>query len=137
MCIPGYGEAGCATQCGGVGVNGTYGQGLRALNTSCAACSGTNLTVVTAGLTQTILAAPTSRIGADNSSDCLSLWVTYGDSWSLPEGTSASVETQAATDVLECLQRCQSADDCQFVTWVPAPSLECRLRFKRKSMYAG
>jgi hypothetical protein len=118
-------------------VSGTYGAGLRALSTPCAACSGTNLTVTAGGLSQTILADPTSRIGADNSRDCLSLWVTYGESWSLPEGASPSVETRAAANVLECLQLCQSTEECQFATWVVPPSAECRLRFKRKSLYAG
>lgn len=140
VCVPGFGEANCATVCGGIGPTGTYGEGLRPLGTACAACPTTDFSVNFGGLVQTIVSEPTSRIGADTSHDCLSHWVTYGDIWRLPEGAPAAVKSYNDTmtpTLADCLRLCQNSEHCQFVTWAPPPSIECRLRFQRASMYAG
>lgn len=134
MCIPGYGGSSCAAQCGGAGVVGTYGSGLRALHTPCADCPTTNLTVNIAGSNQTLLAQPRARLGSNSVDDCLSQWASYGDSWHLPADPEAAYDVRSGTASLSaCLALCTG--NCQFVTWTPTG--KCQLRLKQDSIYTG
>jgi hypothetical protein len=135
LCKPGFGEADCATRCGGIGNAGTYGQGLRPVSTPCTDCASTNLTVNVAGVNGTFAAEPTSRVGADNITDCLSNWASYGEGWHLPSGPAESfVLRNNIANVSMCLLLCTG--DCQFATYV-LDTKQCQLRSKQDSQYTG
>ena len=136
VCQPGYGGLSCATQCGGIAENGTYGDGFRPLSTPCAECSSTNLTVNLGGVT-TFLADPSSRPGASSVTDCLSLWASYGDSWYLPDSNAAAFDMYSnITTLSDCLALCSSASDCQVATYLTT-SLDCRIRRSRPVLFRG
>ena len=79
MCRPGWGEAGCQTVCGGEGVNATYGPTGRSVETNpnCTVCT-TQYTGYSffdsAGKNDLYYSVPVTRIGASQSTDCVSKW---------------------------------------------------------------
>lgn len=140
MCIAGYGNTACATQCGGVGASATYGAGERPLNTTCAACDSTTLLVNISGTEENYTSSASSKPGASDVSDCLSTWASYGANWYLATDSSSDPNTlvsSSAASLSACLDQCQANSKCMFATYLNATA-ECRIRVQYEGLeYSG
>lgn len=132
VCIPGYGNTACATQCGGVGPSATYGFDERPLSTPCAACASTNLEVNISNTPMTYTASASSKLGASDVNDCLSTWSSYGVNWYLADTSpGAAYIVVSAASLSVCLDQCQANSLCLFATYDNAAA-QCRIRVNVK-----
>lgn len=136
MCIAGYGNTNCATQCGGVGASATYGAGERPLNTSCVACASTTLPVNISGTEENYTASASSKPGASDFSDCLSTWASYGANWYLDSADAAANTVAPAASLSACLDQCQANSQCLFATYLNATA-QCRIRVQVKGQFVS
>jgi hypothetical protein len=122
LCSGGFGGVNCATLCGGVGENATYGPPGRAMGAACVACSaqGKTVTYSFGWNMQNDMFSPrtVARLGAITPIECLSEYsqLRDGEFW-LPLSSNEGVTVVPGVfSFAACVDRCTDAS-CQLVTF--------------------
>lgn len=141
LCSGGFGGADCATSCGGLAENATYGPLGRAVGSECQPCSaqGKTVTFSFAWNMQNDIFTPrtVSRLGAITPVECLSEYsqVRDGEFWLPLSSTVGVTVTPGITSFAACVNLCTDAN-CQLLTY-DYTAKECHVRVSAAPVYEG
>lgn len=137
-CLPGWGFAKCARQCGGIGEAASYGPPGREYGSPCISCNNVLTSYSYNWMTNNdVWSAPVvARIGADNAVDCLAEFTQHNDgAYYLPVlDVPGNLLTPNVTTFSDCVALCK--EGCSVVTY-DYKTLECFTLTLRESTFEG